>query len=324
MKIIMAPKNNIALSVVITLVLGFNVGLFIDTTSLTQFIIPITMLMVFPSMIGFRLNEVLNLNNKLLLVASLVMNFVIIPISAFFIGSIFLFNHPELFAGLAVLAILPTSNMAIVYTLIAGGDVTTTIKIMVFSIILGAILAPWYLLVMVGNHVLIDTFAILKTIGLVILIPLILGLITYHILLKKFTEQYFEERIKPIFPAISAWGMVYIIFSSISLNSHTLINQPSILILAFFVQVFFYTMNYLISMIIGKLYFKRKEAIAFVFSTAHRNLAIAIGLATTIFGTNAAIMVAVAILVQSQFGAGFIKFLDIKEKPQFLFKPWSK
>jgi ACR3 family arsenite transporter len=147
----------------------------------------------------------------------------------------------------------------------------------------------------------------LKTIALVILIPLILGVITYHYLLKRFSQEYFQKLIKPYLPAASAWGIMPIIFISISLNAPKIASRLEIFALAFIVQLIFYAVNYMIAVFIGRKMFEERDGLALVFSTVLRNLSIAMGLAAIAFGPNAALMVSLAFLIQGQAAAGFIK-----------------
>ena len=58
---------------------------------------------------------------------------------------------------------------------------------------------------------------------------------------------------------------------------------------------------------LGRKMFNPQDGLTLVFSTALRNLSIAIGLAATAFGPNAALMVSLAFLIQGQAAAWFIK-----------------
>ena len=313
MNIFLFPSRNIALTIPIALAAGFATGLMVDTTPLKSLILPVTILMIYPTMIGFRISEILTLAHSKLLAASLIINFILIPALAYTLGTAFLLRDPQLFAGLSIAAMLPTSNMTIAFTMIGKGNVPAAIKLTVVSLILGSLLAPWYLLAMVGKYIPIDVLSTLKTIAMVVFFPLILGTLTYSVILKRTTMEHFNKKIKPLLPAASAWGMVYIVFTSISINAHRIISRPDILVIALFVQILFYAINYLIAVLIGRRYFNRKDSLAFVFSTALRNLSISIGLAATAFGANAALMVSLAFLIQGQAAAWFVR-LDQKHK----------
>ncbi|KUO59545.1 MAG: sodium:proton symporter [Gracilibacter sp. BRH_c7a] len=306
-KIIFWPSKKIILAIPTVLVLGFITGLIIDTSSLKQFILPIAMLMIYPTMIGFKPKEVLNFSHGRLMITIVLLNFIAIPIIAYLLGVGFLLSEPQLFAGLAITALLPTSNMTIAFTMLAKGNVPAAIKSTTTGLLLGSILAPWYLLVMVGQYVPIDILLTLKTISLIILVPLILGIITYSYIIKKHSLEYFQKSIKPYLPVASSWGMILIIFISISMNATRIVSSLNIFLIALLVQAIFYVINYSLAIFFGRKMFNPQDGLTLVFSTALRNLSIAIGLAATAFGPNAALMVSLAFLIQGQAAAWFIK-----------------
>ena len=306
-KILFWPSKNIALAIPIVLVLGIMIGNAVDTSALKKLIIPIAMLMIYPAMIGFKPNEILNFSHSRLMVTIVGLNFIVIPVTAYLLGTGFLLSDPELFAGLAITALLPTANMTIAFTMMAKGNVPAAIKATTTGLILGSILAPWYLLVMVGQYVPIDIWLTIKTISLIIIIPMLAGMFTYAWIVKKFSLDYFQRTIKPYLPAASSWGMLLILFISISMNAPRIINSLNILMVALLVQFAFYGINYTVAILIGRTFFTQQDGITLVFSTALRNLSIAIGLAATAFGPNAALMVSLAFLIQGQAAAWFIK-----------------
>lgn len=316
-KIFFWPSKNVAKAIPLILLAGFAAGLLTDTSPMKNLILPVTVLMIYPTMIGFKLGEVLNLSQSKLVITAMVINFVVIPVLAYLLGVSFLLNDPQLFAGLAIAALLPTGNMTIAFTMLAKGNVPGAIKTTTLGLILGSLLAPWYLLVMVGKYVPVDVWLTLKTISLVVLLPLIMGMMTYSLLLKKYSVQEFQKDIKPYLPAASAWGMLFIIFTSISMNAARIASRLDIFAFALFVQVLFYAINYLLATLVGRTYFNEENALTLVFSTALRNLSISIGLAATAFGANAALMVSLAFLIQQQAAAWFIK---LNEKYRFLAK----
>ncbi|MDT3700126.1 MAG: hypothetical protein RO469_11940 [Thermincola sp.] len=112
------PSKNVAKAIPVILLLGFSMGMVIDTSLLKNFILPVTVLMIYPTMIGFKLKEVLNLSQGRLMSTIMFLNFLVIPVVAYFLGVGFLLKEPELFAGLAITALLPTGNMTIAFTML--------------------------------------------------------------------------------------------------------------------------------------------------------------------------------------------------------------
>lgn len=316
-KILFMPSRNTVSVIPIVLIVGFITGLILDTSNLKNFILPVTIIMIYPTMIGFKLNEVFNLSHGKLLLTSAVINFVIIPLIAYLLGKTFLMNNPEFFAGLIITSLLPTSNLTIAFTMLAKGNVPGAVKLTTTGLLLGSLLTPVYLSVLIGKYLPVDILGTLVTISQVILIPLILGIISYKFLLKKYSQEEFQKNIKPYLPAVSSWGMIFIVFSSISMNASRIASHLDTFAVALLVQVSFFFINYMVSTFLGGVLFSPKDAVAFVFSTALRNLAIAMGLAATAFGPNAALMVSLAFIIQPQAAAWFVK---LNEKYKFFYK----
>lgn len=310
------PSRNLTLTIPLVLAAGFITGLFLDTSLLKKYLLTATVLMIYPTMIGFKINEIVNLSHTKLLFTASVINFVLVPVLAYILGTLFLLGDPQLFAGLAIASLLPTSNMTIAFTHFGRGNVPAAIKLTVISLIAGSMLAPWYLLIMVGGYIYIDVSAVLKTISIVIFLPLMFGVFTYYLLLKKYSQEQFDKLVKPLLPAVTAWGMVYVIFTGMSTNARSIISQPGIFLTSLMVWVFFYAVNYFISIKAGRwLFFNKKDSVTLVFGTVLRNLAISIGLAATAFGVTAAFMVSLAFLFQGQSAAWFLR---INEKYKIL------
>lgn len=301
------PSQNMSLAIFAALVIGFGAGLVWDTTPLRRFVLPLTFVIIYPSMIGFRFNEIFGRSHGKLLATAMLVNFTLVPGLAYLLGTVFLTDSPQLFAGLAIAALLPTSNMTISFTMLSGGNVPGSVKMTAIGLLTGSILAPWYLYIMVGRFVPVDVLATMKTVGMVILTPLVMGMLTYRYLLQKFPPEFFQEQVKPLLPAVSCWGVVAMIILSISMNSQAMVSRPDILARALAVQVLFYAANYIIAVWVGRRFFSEQDALSLVFSIVLHNLSISIGLAAATFGPDAAMMVALAILLQGQAAALFIR-----------------
>ncbi len=140
-----------------------------------------------------------------------------------------------------------------------------------------------------------------------ILTPLVLGMLTYRYLVQNYPPDFFRERVKPLLPAVSSWGVVAIIILTISMNAQTMVSRPDILVRALAVQAAFYAANYVIAVLIGRRFLPEKDALPLVYSIVLHNLSISIGLAAAAFGPDAALMVSLAVLIQGQAAAWFAK-----------------
>ena len=130
----------------------------------------------------------------------------LVPGVAYSLGVLFLSKSPSLFVGLDIASLLPTSNMTVAFTMLAKGNVRAAIKLTVTSIIIGSLLAPWYLYFMIGQYVPVDNALTFKVLGMIILLPLVMGILTFKYLRTKYTINEFNEEVKPLLAGICAWG----------------------------------------------------------------------------------------------------------------------
>lgn len=299
-----------------TIIIGLAAGYYADTSLLGPFILPMVILMIYPSMIGIQYAELAHMRETRLIMIAFCINFLIIPLIAYGLGTIALASVPGLFAGLAVASLLPTSSMTVAYTALARGNVEAAVKITMASLVLGAILAPWYLYAMVGQYVPFDIILMIKTVGVIIVLPLISGWLTFKLILRKYSQEEFTREIKPLLPGLSAWGAIFIIFSSISAKSRSIFDNPGMFGLVIGVLLIFYLCNYALALGAARFFkLSREDGYTLVFCSALRNLAIAIGISATIFGPHAVLMISLAFLIQPVAASWFYR---IEEKLRVL------
>lgn len=294
------PKNKLTLSLPLVLAIAIIVGFLVDTSWMASTILIATMVMIYPTMIGVQLRALFNLTEKRQISFAMIINFIIIPILALVLGLLFFKNEPILFAGLALIALLPTSGMTISWTSISKGNVSAAIKLTVIGLILGAILTPFYLKVMIGQIVDIEMFTIMRTILMVVFVPLLLGTFTTRQLKKRFEPVVINKRLKPALQPISLWAMLYIIFVSISMRAEIIMNNWEIIGLSVLVLILFYATTFTLVTFIAKRFFSKEDGLSLIYGTTLRNLSIAMGVGVTSFGTEAALLVTIAFMVQQQ------------------------
>lgn len=294
------PQKHLMLSIPVVLVISFVTGTVFDMGFLKNTIIIATVIMIYATVIGLNIKEIFSLSHKKLIGFSLLINFLLIPLSAYILGMTFLKEQPMIFTGLALAALLPTSGMTISWTGIAKGNVSGAIKLTVLGLIAGSLLTPWYLLLMVGEYIEIDIGMIFKSIVIIVFLPLLLGQITTKWLRKKYSMEEFKTKIKPNFQPLSIWGMLYVVFASVSMRSEVIMENIHLIFISLITLIAFYFINFALSTLIAKKFFNRQDGFALVYGTALRNLSIAIGLAATAFGTEAALIVTFAFIVQQQ------------------------
>lgn len=298
-----------------TLVIGIVYGLNADASFLKQWIYPLTFLMVFPMMITLNFNQVFSRNNGLAQLLAQGINFGLLPFMALGIGLLFFKQQPHYLLGLVLAALLPTSGMTLTWTAFANGNKELAVQMTVVGLILGSFATPFYLKGLLGAAVdiqMVDTF---RQIAFIIFLPMLLGYFTRQKLLKWLGEKNFGDKVPQKCSALSTLGVLGIVFVAISLKSKSLMGNFREIFYLFIPLGLLYFANYLISTLVGKYLLPKPEAIALIFGTVMRNLSIALAIAIHSFGTEVALILSLAYIVQIQSAAWYVKWLQKCWKP---------
>lgn len=303
-------NKNLSLSIPIVLVLGFITGLITDSSPLKLLITPLTLLMVYPMMVGVRMKQLFQSGGAAVQWWAILINFVAIPAIAYGLGRVFFPNQAALALGLLLAALLPTSGMTISWTGFANGNVAAAIKITIIGLFLGSILAPFYVKALLGADLPMQLVSVFQQILLFIAVPLLLGQLTRTYLLQRHGQEKFQKEIGPKFPPFSTLGVLGIVFVAMALKSHDLMQSPQQLLNILVPLLLLYAINFILSTWIAKSCLNRGDGIALVYGTVMRNLSIALALAMTACGeagADAALLIALAYIIQVQSAAWYVK-----------------
>lgn len=313
MKFLRLLQKKLSWSIPTFMILGLIYGQFFNVSFLKSLILPLTFVMVYPMMVNLKIKQVFSKGNTKVQVVTQLINFLIIPFSGYFLGKLFFSNEPLIALGLLLTSLLPTSGMTISWTGFAKGNIIEAVKMTVIGLVLGSVFTPFYLQLLLGAQVEIPLLKVFQQIFVVVFLPMLFGFITKQLLLKRYGNEKYEKNIKKIFPPISTVGVLSIVFVAMALKSKTILANPSILLKYALPLLFLYGINFLISTIIGKYFFSRANGIALVYGSVMRNLSIALAIAMTVFGEDGseiALIITVAYIIQVQAGAWYVKFTD--------------
>ena len=181
------------------------------------------------------------------------------------------------------------------------------------GLIAGSLLAPVYLKALLGTVVEIPVLQVFLQIALIVFLPLVLGTLTQRWLMGQHGEAHFNQKLKPKFPPFSTLGVLGIVFVTMALKSQDIFAHPGLLPSLLLPLVLVYALNFAISTVVGRTLFQRGDAIALVYGTVMRNLSIALAIAMGVFGAqgaDAALLIALAYIVQVQAAAWYVKLTD--------------
>lgn len=311
MKALRWLNQNLSLSIPVFLLLGLLAGGLLPNLNYALLITPLTLLMVYPMMVNLKPRQLLSLDNKAVQGLALGINFLIIPFIAYGLGWLFFADEPQLALGLLLAALLPTSGMTISWTGFAKGNVSAAVKLTLVGLFLGSILTPFYVYHLMGTQLSVDLGLVFTQVLLFIVIPLVAGQATRILLIKKHGQEEFQQKLAPRFPVFSTLGVLGIVFVAMALAGMDLVQQPTFVLYLLLPIILLYAINFSLSTGIARKLLDRGNGIALVYGTVMRNLSIALALSMTAFGeagTQAALLIAVAYIVQVQSAALYVKF----------------
>lgn len=315
-KMLFNLNKNLVYAIPAFLIMGFICGVVLEgqtVKALKRLIIPLTFLMVYPMMVNLNIKHLKQgLDIKLQATTQLI-NFGIIPFMAYLLGRWFFPEQPYMALGLLLAALLPTSGMTISWTGFAKGNMGAAINMTVIGLTLGSLAAPLYVSFLLGAQVDVDIIKVIQQILIIVFLPMGAGYATRQFLVKKYTLPDFKRRIAPRFPPLSTIGVLGIVFVAMALKARTIITSPGLLLAIFIPLLLLYAANFTLSTIVGKSMFNRGDGIALVYGTVMRNLSIALAIAINAFGeagANAALVIALAYIIQVQSAAWYVKFTN--------------
>ena len=306
-------NQNLTITIPAAMAAGFFFGLAYNASFLKQWIMPLTFLMVYPMMVNLKPEKVFSgVDLRAQGLAQLV-NFGVTPFLAFGLGTIFFKHQPALALGLFLVGMIPTSGMTISWTGFAGGNKEAAIKMTVIGLTLGALLAPAYVEMFFGEALTVNFWAISQRIGLIVLLPMVLGYLTRKSLVGIYGQKVYMDRWSNRFPPLASLGVLSIVFTAMALKAPVIYRQPALLVQILIPLAIFYVAAYALAFLISRSFLEREEGIALIYGTVMRNLAIALALAMNAFGeagASAALVVAVGFVIQVQSAAWSVRFVN--------------
>ncbi len=306
-------NQNLVTAIPVMMLLGFGYGTLCDPAFLKNLIVPLTFLMVYPMMVTLNVRRVFSGGDGRAQLLSQLINFGIIPFLAYGVGRLFFQDQPYMVLGLLLAGLVPTSGMTISWTGFAGGNTAAAVKMTVIGLTLGSIATPFYVKFLLGAAIRVDLLAVVQQILVIVFLPMALGFATQQALIRRYGQQTFQTRMAPRFPGLSTLGVLGIVFVAMSLKARAIAGAPDLLLAILVPLALVYTANYLLSTFLGRLLLTRDDAIAMVYGTVMRNLSIALAIAINAFGpqgSTAALVVAMAYIIQVQSAAWYVKFTD--------------
>jgi len=272
--------------------------------------IPVALfLMLFPAMLEVDLAGIRAvLFAPVLLVGSLVLNFFVSPLLMFgILHAIPIQNETYLTVGMTLYSAVPCGGLVPVYTGMLNGNVGLAVTITAASLLLSLGIVPLWITALIGTMVPVPPMLIFTYLAGIIIIPLTLALVTRSIVVRRRGVQAFsvlKERMK----VLSSCGLILFLFVMSLLHGDRVVNQPALVLRIALVVSIFMGVLVALSGVLGSAFnWRSEDVVALKISTAAKNNAVALALAYSAFGADAALVNAISgPLVQLPILLGFI------------------
>lgn len=266
-----------------TLALGVVVGLF---------------MMMYPAMANIKfedLGKAAKSPKQLLIV--MFFNYAVAPFFMLLLAKIFLSGDIDLYTGLVLYGLAPCIAMVIVFTYLSGGNGPLAIILVAFNSIIQMLLIPVYAKLLLGE-IKFDVWLVGESVLLYLGVPLIAGMLTRFLGVKRFGEDWFHK-LKFYLDTMSIIGLLFTLIVMFALKGDLILEKPFFIVqLAIPMSLFFLTMFVVVYLVGWKFNLNYKDAVAVGFNSTGRDFEIAIAIAITAFNPTVALATVIGPLIE--------------------------
>ena len=265
-------------------------------------------MMIYPMMINLNLGKIPGvLKEPKPILLTIFYNFIVTPlISLLFVK--FFIHDSEIALGFMLVMLIPGSSMSLGYTGLVEGSLEIATVAMGFLFVLIPILMPFFIHILGKTYnVAIPMGLLLKTVIIVLIIPMIAGDLTRRGIIKsKGMDGY--KTVKPLFSLITMVTMLLMVTLIFMLKAPVLFKQWKVVInLAAITLAYLAVMFSLMTVLDKLLKINYKQHMAIAFLSTGKNNGTAIAIAMLAFSPLVAIPAAILPLFQIIFSIGYVQ-----------------
>jgi len=212
-----------------------------------------------------------------------VANFVIIPLIAWGIATLFLSGKPAIYLGLLLYLIVPCTDWFLGFTRLAKGNVILGSVLLPINLISQLLLFPVYLYLFVGGKAGVDSAGIVSSVWQWFLIPFLIGIVLNQVCQRIFSAEVFAK-ILSFASALIPFVIGILVACIFAGNVTTILENATtlpVILLAVFV---FFVATYILGELLARRFrLAYPERTLLVMTTSARNAPLMLGLATIIF-----------------------------------------
>ena len=281
---------------VIAVLAGLGVGQFCQPVFF-KLLVPLALfMMLFPAMVNIEINKIKEtLGAPRILGLTLFLNYVLSPLLIVAIVRLFFTDaHADLSAGLILYGIIPCGGMVPAFTSMKNGNVSLAVTTTAVNLLISILAVPIWTPILLGRIFPVPLLLIGKYLLVIIAVPLTLAEISRKLFIRRYGEATFQKA-KQRIKGMQNYGLMLMLFILFALNGKRVFNAPGLILNVMCPTAVFLATLFFVSRLFSSLFRMRAEdATAFIFCTTAKNNAVAMALAITAFGPEAALTNAVA------------------------------
>ena len=240
---------------------------------------------------------------KKLVFTGIILQYTVMPISAFLISRI-LSLPEEIFIGMIIVGACPGGTASNVMTYLSKANVALSVTLTLASTLAAPLITPVIIYLFLSQTVSISFVPMVVSVFWIVLFPLIDGLVIRHFFQKKF------DNILQIFPSISIISISMVIACVVALNQNTIMSFPLII---FFAVVLHNASGMAAGYFAGKtMKVDEKDCRTLAFEVGMQNSGLGVTLATQFFSSASALPGAIFSLWHNISGIVAAKFWSRK------------
>ena len=316
-------ERYLSLWVALCIAVGIGIGQlagdgmqFLANAEIYKVNIPIAVLiwlMIYPMMLQIDFSSIKHVGKAPKgIILTLVVNWLIKPFTMAFFAWIF-FDHlfsafiePELageyIAGAILLGVAPCTAMVFVWSYLTDGDPNyTLVQVSINDLIILVAFVPLVGLLLGITDVSIPYDTLVASVVIFVVVPLVAGVITNKLLIKKYGDSWFKEQFLPRFKPVSIVALLLTLVLLFAFQGSTILSNPLIILLVavpLIIQSYFV---FFITWFAGRKLQLRHAVCApaaMIGTSNFFELAVAVAIALFGLGSPAALVTVVGVLVE--------------------------
>ncbi|MFS0728331.1 arsenic resistance protein [Paenibacillus sp. 1P07SE] len=213
---------------------------------------------------------------------SSILNFLWTPLLAWFLGWIFLADHPALWIGFIMLMVTPCTDWYLMFTGIAKGNVALSASILPVNLVLQVLLLPVYLMIFAGTIQTIPLATLTESVLVVLVIPFVLAHTTRFLLRNK--ESILNNKLGPFFSSAQIIFLCLAILAMFASQGSILVDNVGAIYVLILPVLLYFGINFIVGLLTGKLFrLPSADAISLNLTIVARNSPVALAIAVTAF-----------------------------------------